>query len=79
MNTLKTAYKHLKACGISQQVIIRRLTSKGITPARSAEYSPIQLSRLINEGYAPNPEAENEIILMANEGVLVEPMTVKSV
>jgi hypothetical protein len=79
MNKLQLAYKYLKNNGISQQIIIRRLSQKGITPARSAEYSSTQLSRLINEGYAPNPDAEAEIILMANEGLLIEPMTVEIV
>jgi hypothetical protein len=79
MNKLQIAYRYLKTNGISQQVIIRRLSQKGISPARSSEYSSTQLSRMINEGYAPNPEAEAEIILMANEGLLTEPMTVKIV
>jgi hypothetical protein len=77
MNKLQLAYKYLKSNGISQQIIIRRLSQKGITPARSSEYSYTQLSRLVSEGYAPNPAAAAEIIIMANDGLLVEPMTVK--
>jgi UDP-N-acetylmuramyl pentapeptide synthase len=67
MNKIQTAYKHLKENGISQQIIIRRLTKKGIKPARSESYSATKLSRLINENYAPNPDVEKEIILMAKE------------
>ena len=67
MNKIQLASKILKDNGISQKVIIRRLTKKGIKPARSESYSPTKLSMLINENYAPNPDAEKEIIAMAKE------------
>lgn len=65
--TLQEAYKILQETGVSQKLIIKRLSEKGIAPARSREYSPTQLSRLVLEGYAPNASASAEIIRMAQE------------
>jgi hypothetical protein len=65
MNKLQLAYQFLKEFGITQKVIIRELSSQGITPPRSISYSNQQITRLINEGYIPNPKVDAVIIEMA--------------
>ncbi len=67
MTDLKKAYKHLIDSGVSQKLILRRLKFAGIKPSRSQEYSRTQLTRMVNEGYAVNPEAETEILKMYDE------------
>jgi len=65
MNELQLAYQFLKEFGITQKVIIRELSSQGITPPRSAAYSNQQLTRLVNENYIPNPKVNDIVFKMA--------------
>ena len=65
MNELQLAYQFLKEFGITQKVIIRELSSQGITPPRTKSYSNQQLTRLVNDNYIPNPKVNDIIIKMA--------------
>jgi UDP-N-acetylmuramyl pentapeptide synthase len=65
MNKLQLAYQFLKEFGITQKVIIRELSSQGITPPRTKSYSNQQLTRLVNDNYIPNPKVNDIIIKMA--------------
>jgi hypothetical protein len=65
MNEVQLAYQYLKEIGITQKLIIRELSSQGIKPPRSISYSNQQITRLVNEGYIPNPKVDAVIIEMA--------------
>lgn len=67
MNEVQLAYQFLKEMGITQKVIIRGLSWRGIKPPRSSGYSNQQLTRLVNENYIPNPKVDAVIIEMAVE------------
>ncbi|MCR9064739.1 MAG: hypothetical protein NXI00_12275 [Cytophagales bacterium] len=65
MIEVQNAYKYLRDKGISQKYIINHLNKSNITPARSESYTPVKLSRMINEGYAWNQAAADAIIKLS--------------